>query len=67
MTYIYIYSNILTEIKIVEPERRGQMEYRGYEIEYDKILNLYIVNVFGDEVIANTVDEAKSIIDEVKE
>lgn len=43
------------------------MEYRGYEIEYDKILNLYIVNVFGDEVIVNTVDEAKSIIDEVEE
>ena len=43
------------------------MEYRGYEIEYDKILNLYIVNLFGDEVIANTVDEAKAIIDEVEE
>ena len=43
------------------------MEYRGYEIEYDKTLNLYIVNIFGDEVIANTVDEAKSIIDEVEE
>lgn len=42
-----------------------KMKYRGFIIEFDKVIGLYTVVINRDEIVASTLDEAKEIIDSV--
>lgn len=41
------------------------MDYRGFFIDEDMVLGGYTVQYCGDEIFFDTIDEAKSFIDEV--
>ncbi len=41
------------------------MMYRDYEIDADMIPGMFTVCYCGDEVVFDTVDEAKQFIDEI--